>query len=484
MMIDRRALMIASAAGAVAATQGLPIPAMGQTGQKSPSRLLIKDGTIITMDGGGVLRATDILLDGGSIVAIGSNLSAAGAAIIDARNMIVLPGFVDAHRHCWQGSIRHVAVDTDLNGYFGSILANLAPHYRPDDVYAGTMSSDIEALNAGITTVYDWAHIMNTPDHADEAVRAHRNSGIRMVFGYGFPNTSAEWFYESKKPLARDDVKRVREMYFTGSDGLGTMALALRGPEFMSTLDVTRSDWTLAKELGLPVSVHVGIGNGGVPYQSLRKLRDAGLLFEGTNYVHCVTLSTEDRKFIRDSGGHCISTPSVEMMMDFGIPAINATLAAGMRPGLGVDVVTTTGGDMFTQMHAAHQVARMQAFQEKAFPPITARDVLGFATIDAARTIGLDSKIGSLKVGKRADLVLLRADRPGLSSLNDPIGAVVSAATVADVDTVIVDGVVKKRAGSLVGIDPVAVAQRQQRRAFIFPNARARASCLAVLHLT
>ena len=115
---------------------------------------------------------------------------------------------------------------------------------------------------------------------------------------------------------------------------------------------------------------------------------------------------------------------------------------------------------MFTQMHAAHQVARMQAFQDKVFPPITARDVLGFATIDAARTIGLDSKIGSLKVGKRADLVLLRADRPGLSSLNDPIGAVVSAATVADVDTVIVDGVVKKRAGSLVGIDPVAVAQK------------------------
>jgi len=459
-MIDRRALMIASAASAVALTQGLPISAREQGGRSSPSRLLIKGGTVITMEGAGVLRAADILLDGDSIAAIGTDLSATGADVIDARNMIVLPGFVDAHRHCWQGAIRHVAVDTDLDGYFGSILARLAPHYRPDDVYAGTMSSDAEALNAGITTVYDWAHIMNSSAHADEAVRAHRNSGIRFVFGFGFPNISAEWFYESKKPVLRDDVKRVRETYFTGSDGLGTMGLALRGPEYMSTLDVTRSDWALAKELGLPVSVHVGIGSGGVPYQSLRKLRDAGLLFEGTNYVHCVTLTAEDRKYIRDSGGHCICTPSVEMMMDFGIPAINATLAAGMRPGLGVDVLTTTGGDMFTQMHAAHQVARMQAFQDKAFTPITARDVLGFATIDAARTIGLDGRIGSLKTGKRADLVLLRTDRPGLSSLNDPVGAVVSAATVADVDTVIVGGVVKKRAGSLVGNDPVAIARQ------------------------
>ena len=133
-----------------------------------------------------------------------------------------------------------------------------------------------------------------------------------------------------------------------------------------------------------------------------------------------------------------------------GLAAINATLAAGLRPGLGVDVLTTTGGDMFTQMHSAHQVARMMAFQEKVSPPITARDVLGFATIDAARTIGLDSKVGSLKVGKRADLVLLRADRPGLSSLIDPVGAVVSAATVADVDTVIIDGTVRKRYGNLM----------------------------------
>jgi cytosine/adenosine deaminase-related metal-dependent hydrolase len=369
--------------------------------------------------------------------------------------MLVLPGFIDAHRHCWQGAIRHVAVDADLNGYFGDILARLAPCYRPQDVYAGTVSSDVEALDAGITSVYDWAHIMNSPAHADEAIRAHRECGVRVVFGYGFPNIAPSWFYESEKALPRDEVERVRSAYFSSEDGLMTMALALRGPEHMSTFDVTRADWTLARDLGLPISVHIGTGPGGMRYQAIQQLDAAGLLFAGSNYVHCVTLSREDRQRIRDSGGHCIATPAVEMTMGFGIPAINETLAAGMRPGLGIDVVTTTSGDLFTQMRAAHQVARMQAFLEPdpGFAPITAADVLRFATIDGARAIGVDSKVGSLKVDKCADIILLRTDRLGFSMSIDPIGALVSSATAADVDTVLVDGVIKKHSGKLRDID-------------------------------
>ncbi|OXJ31784.1 amidohydrolase [Burkholderia sp. HI2714] len=422
--------------------------------------LLIKGGIVVTLEREGILRNADVLIDRGSIVEVGEHIAVESAEVVDARNMIVLPGFVDAHRHCWQGAIRNIAVDTDLSGYFGHILAHLAPRYRPEDVYAGTLSNDAEALDAGVTTVYDWAHIMNSPAHADEAVRAHRESGIRTIFGYGFPNLSQEWSYESRKALRREDVARVRNTYFACDDGVLTMGLALRGPEHMSTFDVTRSDWALAQELDLPVSVHVGTGSGGTKYQAIRRMDAAGLLFEGAHYVHCVTLSDEDRRRIRDSGGHCISTPAVEMVMDFGIPAINSSLAAGIRPGLGSDVVTTTGGDMFTQMRAAHQVARMHAYWErdKKYVPVTAADVLRFATIDGARAIGLDGKIGSLKAGKRADLILLRTDRLAFAPLNDPIGAVVSTATAADVDTVIVDGAFKKRAGKLVGIDPTTVA--------------------------
>jgi cytosine/adenosine deaminase-related metal-dependent hydrolase len=431
------------------------------TGVKTARRTLIQGGIVVTMESQGVLRNADVLIEGGRILAIGRQLPAQDAHIIDAGKMIVLPGFVDAHRHCWQGAIRNIAVDTDLKGYFGDILASLAPRYRPEDVYAGTLSSDVEALDSGITALYDWAHIMNSPAHADEAIRAHRRSGMRVVFGYGFPNISPEWFYESAKPLACDEVIRVRDTYFAGQRGLLTLGLALRGPEHMSTFEVTRSDWTLARDLGLPISVHVGTGSDGVKYHAIQRLHDAGLLFEDTSYVHCVTLTDEDRKRIRDSGGYCISTPAVEMMMDFGIPGINKALAAGMRPGLGVDVVTTVGGDMFTQMRAAHQVARMQAFLEKeqGYGAVTSADILSFATIDGARAIGLGDSVGSLKEGKCADLLLLRTDRIALSPLNDPIGAIVAAATVADVDTVIVDGIIKKREGTLIDIDPKDVAQ-------------------------
>lgn len=426
-----------------------------------PERTLVQGGTVLTMESQGALSQADVLIEDGRILAVGRHLPTQDARVIDASNMIVMPGFVDAHRHCWQGSIRNVAVDTDLNGYFGGILASLAPRYRPEDVYAGTLSSDVEALDAGITTVYDWAHIMNSPAHADEAIRAHRDSGIRAVFGYGFPNISPEWFYESEKALSREEVMRVRKAYFSGDGGLLTMGLALRGPEHMSTFDVTRHDWSLAKELDLPISVHVGTGPGGIRYEAIRQLHDAGLLFEGTNYVHCVTISDQDRRWIRDSGGYCVCTPAVEMVMDFGMPAINKTLAAGMRPGLGVDVVTTVSGDLFTQMRAAHQVSRMLAFQapDLGYTPVAAADVLRFATIDGARAIGLGGSTGSIKEGKHADLVLLRTDRLAMSPLNDPAGAIVAAASVADVDTVIVHGTVKKRGGVLTGLDPCKIAR-------------------------
>lgn len=461
--MDRRTFLAASTAGVGLMAAGLSTAATRQaTAAEVPQRILIKGGTVVTVEGQGILRDTDVLIEHGSIVAIGKQLSTEQADIVDARNMIVLPGLVDAHRHCWQGAIRNIAVDTDLSGYFGDVLGHLAPYYRPEDVYAGTLSSNTEALDAGITTVYDWAHIMNSPEHADEAIRAHRESGIRAVFGYGFPNISPAWSYESTKALPRDEVTRVRNTYFSANDGILTMGLALRGPEYMSTFDVTRTDWALALDLALPVSVHVGLGTGGIKYQAIRRMAAAGLLLEGANYVHCVTLSAKDRRRIHDSGGHCISTPAIEMTMGFGVPAINSTLAAGMRPGLGSDVVTTTGGDLFTQMRAAHQVARMQAFTEKDknFVPVTAADVLRFATIDGARALGLDSKIGSLKTGKRADVILLRTDRLSFSPLNDPIGAIVSTATAADVDTVIVNGVIKKRAGMLTGIDAATVAAK------------------------
>jgi cytosine/adenosine deaminase-related metal-dependent hydrolase len=306
----------------------------------------------------------------------------------------------------------------------------------------------------------DWSHIQNTPEHTDEAVRALREAGGRAVFAYGFPNTGPEWFYES----ARDhpsDARRVRSEHFSSDDGLVTMAMALRGPE-LSNMEVTERDWALARELGLRVTVHVGNGAFGVPYRAIEKLYEAGLMDPGTQYAHNTSLTDEALGLVRESEGTTVVTPAVEMQMGFGMPATGRLLRAGLRPGLGIDVVTSTGSDLFTQMRAALQAQRALALAgNEDTPVVTTRDVLGFATIEGARSVGLGAKTGSLTPGKEADVVVLRADALGLTPQNDSVGTVVLAAHPGLVDSVFVVGRALKRDGALVGVD----VERVQRLA-------------------
>ncbi len=143
-------------------------------------RTLIKDAIVLSIDPDiGELPRASILIEDGKIAAVGPNVTADGAKVIDATGDIVIPGFIDTHRHTWETSIRTSAPDFALITYFGSILDKFAPHYRPDDVLAANRWGALESLNAGITTLVDWSHIMNTP--------APRGRGDPRPPGHGDP---------------------------------------------------------------------------------------------------------------------------------------------------------------------------------------------------------------------------------------------------------------------------------------------------------
>ncbi len=458
--VSRRGFLKAgsvSAAAAAAATVGIvpssQLRAAAQETQTSSPQILLKGGRVVTLDPVlGDFQVADVLIDGESIAAIAPEITAADAEVIDAANMLVMPGMVDAHRHTWQAAIKHVAPDSDLSGYFGQVLASFAPVYRPEDVYIGTLIGALEALDSGVTTLFDWSHIQHTPEHTDAAIGALHDAGIRAVFGYGFPNTGSEWFFESQLEHPQD-ARRVRTQYFSAENQLVTMAMALRGPE-LSTIAVTIHDWGLARELNLPISVHVGNGSFGVPYRAIEQLADAGLLGADTQYVHNVSLTDAAIDLIRETGGTAVVTPAVEMQMGFGMPAAGRFWNRGMRPGLGIDVITSTAGDLFTQMRTAHQIERLLAAldpNERLAP--TVHDVLEMATIDSARSIWLGDRIGTLSPGKAADVVLLRTDSLHMTPVNDPVAAVVISANSGDVDTVLVRGRVRKRGGTLIDVD-------------------------------
>lgn len=421
----------------------------------SEKRTLLKGGCVLTLDPNiGNFYKADVLIEGTKIAQVGPNLAVADAEEIDASNTIVMPGFIDTHRHVWEGILRNIGVDVPLEGdvsYLAFILNTLAPVYRPEDAYIGDLVGLYGAIDAGITTILDWSHIQATREHADAVINALQESGIRAVFAYGYP----WWKYPDEH---QDDwIKDVAKQYFSSKEQLLTFGIAPPGPEF-TPFEVAKSQWELARELDARITVHVGVGTAG-QHGKLAEMGKAGLLGPDTTYIHCTTLSDDEIQMIVDTGGTFSLACPVEMMMGHGKPPTQRFLDRGLRPSLSVDVETNVPNDMFTQMRTTLSLQRVLIYEQmlqgkENLPPVlTARDALEFATIEGARANGLEHKVGTLTPGKEADVIMLRTDRVNIFPINDPIGAVVWGMDTGNVDTVFVAGKALKRNGQLVGVD-------------------------------
>jgi cytosine/adenosine deaminase-related metal-dependent hydrolase len=430
----------------------------------------------------GDLPVGDVLIEDGKIAAVEHEISA-DAAVIDATGDIVIPGFVDTHRHTWEAAIRGCAPNATLDDYFVEVLDTFAPVYRAEDVYASNLAGALECLNAGITTLVDWSHINNTPEHPDAAVSALTETGIRAQYAYGSANLSlADYWFDSSIKIPGDDVRRIREKYFSSDDQLLTMGIATRGPGFCKD-EVVTSEWQLARALGLPITVHVAMGRLAGRFGMITQLDGLGLLGPDTTYVHCCHFSEDEWALVRDSGGTISVAPQVEVQMGHGWPPLLKALRMGLRPSLSIDVVTTVPGDMFTQMRAAFGADRGRV-NEAAYGPneqvpkdvLTAREILQAATTDGAYTAGLEGVTGSLTPGKQADIVILDARAINMAPVIDPVAAVVLCADVSNVDTVIVGGEVRKRDGNLVADVPSVVARLEASTQYLSDAVAARAA--------
>jgi 5-methylthioadenosine/S-adenosylhomocysteine deaminase len=444
----------------------------------STRRTLITGATVITMDRElGVLPVGDVLVEGDRIARIAPRIDVGDAEVIDARGKLVIPGLIDTHRHTWQAFLRGIAADWTLGQYMTGLHLGLSAHFRPEDTYAGNLLGAVEALSSGITTLLDWSHNVDTPAHADAAVEALFDSGIRAVFAHG----GGARMYQVPSDVAHDeDVRRVQEQYFSSSDQLVTLAMALRGPQF-ATLDITEGDLRLSRELGLFATLHAGDGEWGRS-RPITRMRDRSLLGDDITYVHCNTLADDELQDIADSGGTASIAPDIEMQMGHGWPATGRLMQHGIRPSLSIDTCVSNGGHMFGTMRATLATQRaidnqVPGASDRPSVTLTSHDVLSFATIEGARACHLADKVGSLRPGKQADIVVLDATDLGLTPLNNPVGQVVYAAHPGHVETVLVAGNVVKRDGKLVGgIEQRARELGQRARDHIFERARATTS--------
>ncbi|MEV0662561.1 amidohydrolase family protein [Actinomadura luteofluorescens] len=407
--------------------------------------LLLTNGLVIdTAPEPTVLGNADVLVEDGRIAAVGPDLAAPeGAETIDATGRIVMPGFVDTHRHTWQAGIRAALPDATLQAYLQRVLGELAPRHRPGDVFTGTLAGSLECIDSGITTLVDWSHIQLSPAHTEANIAALRASGIRAVFGY---------CYGGDGDLAAETGRVHREHF--GSGGAVTMAMAALGPEIAGD-ERALTEWRTARDLGLPVTAHMGGHGAESAARGLAFLDANGLMDYPAMYVHANFYTDDELKRIAGSGGTVSVTPAIEAALGIGAPPTGRARGAGVPTGLGADTVASGPGDMFSVMRAAYVLERGRP--DGAGAGYTTAEALRTATIEGAEVAGLADVTGSLTPGKQADLLVLRTDTFGLAAAHDPIAAVVLSADTRSVDTVLVGGRVVKRGGVLEGYDVPAL---------------------------
>src|SRR5213594_3028734 len=463
----------------------------------------------------------DVLVEGKKIVAVGGDLHAGGAAEIDARGKIVIPGFIDTHHHQFETALRSfltngVLINDGSNTlsaartYFELILLTFAPKYRPEDVYISELFGGLAQLDNGVTTVHDVSQIHHSPMHSDAAIQALFDTGRRAAFGYfesaganlpPFPNQGNQY---------PQDAFRIKPQWFSSSDQLVTMIM---GGEVYLSDATTQQSWTIGRQLDLQIAAHILSPFGIRPiFDKLTATPPAGGnghigIGPDNLFIHMTGMSDAAWQKVKDVGAQVSIAFPIEMNMRHGMPPIVRMQTLGMEPSLSTDVEVTMTADFFTQMRVCMNMQRMVVNQmilnspngnqnlpdprnwelpqsavtvPGPFPywptppagipaPLTTRDVLRYATINGAKHLRLDGKTGSLTPGKEADIIILDATALNVAPLNNVPGAVVSLMDRTNVETVIVAGKIRKWQGRLLDVDlPRLRRQLEASRDFIF----------------
>lgn len=425
-------------------------------------RKLIKNAYIVSVDPQiGNLDHGDILVEDGRIAEVQPSLSASDAEVIDASGCIAAPGLVDSHHHLWQGPMRAVTAEWSLMNYVSGIRMFAASFFRPQEMYAAQLHGALEALNAGVTTTADYCHNINSPEHAEEAVRGVRESGARVVWCYGFnrPPLPQPAFNSSSERI--DFLRRLATNQFASKDSLITLGVCPEESVFWPDMHYITTQYHAAREVGARIFMHSNssrnLFDGGFTHDADR-LASAGLLGPDVVLAHMNQTADTEWTTVADSGAHITLTPETEIQMSMGWPVIGPARAHGINISFGIDITSNNSADLRVALRLGLQTERNLRNLENAGGMIdgvavSCQDALYWGTMGGAKACGLEHKIGSLTPGKAADIVLYRADDISLVGWDrsNPAATIIMQASVDTVDTVLVDGNLVKRAGQLTG---------------------------------
>jgi 5-methylthioadenosine/S-adenosylhomocysteine deaminase len=466
---SRRGFLAGAAAIGAASGSGFLASVTGASAQGAVAprggEFVIRGGYVITMDrAAGDVPVGDIHVRNGTIVAVAPSISALGAETIDAQGMIVMPGFIETHSHCWNAllkNMRRPGVDYfPLKEVFGK-------HHTPTDYYRAVRLFMTDALNAGITTVINYAHNTQSPAHVDAEIRAMMESGLRGRYAYSGPDP-----YPNDKTIDFDDVLRAKRTFFLRPDSLIDLGYGLRPSTPLSApLTAYPQEFRFAIENGLPIILHSGSRPG--------VMNPARLQAEGFSknmiFVHSLMFDQKDREVMAETGTsnsfslyndlrNQLRTELREQILDMVRLGVNVCLSH--------DATSLNPTSMFDQMRLAWHIATGVPGTPLEKMRLTQTQCLEMGTINGARAMGIADKTGSLVPGKRADIVLLRATDINMLPFHDGHSAVLHSANSSNVDTVIVEGKVLKFGGRILSVN-VDDVRREAMESFYLLRERA-----------
>ena len=439
--------------------------------------IILADGWLITMNTRReVLESASVCVEGDRIAAIGTRQQLQHrypeAETVDCSGHIVMPGMVNTHTHLFQTLLKGLGDDMVLKKWFTCMTGPSAVHLTAEDAHVAALHGCVESIRSGVTTLVDFMYVHPQPEMIPAVVEAYEITGMRGFVCRGFISMGEEYdipraLIERPADALGDAKAQIRRYNRPG--GRSQVGLA---PCMIWSVDEDgyRQTRKLADEERVLITTHVAettfeLQTAAALYgrTDTEFLSDIGFLGPDVLAVHCVHCSSHDIRILKHHDAKVSHNPCSNMYLASGCAPIPEMLRSGVTVGLACD------GPASSNNHNIIQAMKFAALQQKGVHQdatiITAEKVMELATIDGARAVGLEAEIGSIEVGKKADIVVIDCDNAWMTPIHHPVSAIVYSALGHEVKTVMIDGRFVLRDGVVPGIDEVALRRHAQRSA-------------------
>ena len=416
-----------------------------------------------------IIRDGAVVVEDDRIVFVGKRDEAkrkfSAEEVIKAHKHVILPGLINAHTHLFQSILRNIGVDMELVSWLRTSIHPTLSCFRDEDFYVAAKWGLIENIKSGVTTIIENHY---GPRGHDAVIKALMESGLRAVLARGIYELNVllgELREEPDKALS--DVERLVKQYHGAANGKIMIAVAPMHP-YNASKELLLKAKELSDKYNIIYHTHTAESKRDQELvvqlhgkTDITLLYELGILSPKYHAVHAVNVSPEEIKYLAKTSAHVIHNPESNMYLASGVAPIPEYLKANVNVALATDGPGSNNNqDMIESMRVAvllHKVA-------KGDPSIiTAWDVIEMATINGAKALGLEKEIGSLEVGKKADITIIRLDKPHIAPVLDPLGSIVYCANASDVDTVIVEGKIVMRERKVLTLDEEKISEEAEK---------------------